>query len=54
MSEAHVCAITPSDLDRFSAGVLAVGAVVDRIERRLLKWKPERSDASAESGREPI
>ncbi|MDQ6698977.1 MAG: ABC transporter permease [Acidobacteriota bacterium] len=24
-------------------GVLAVGAVVDRVERRLMRWKPERA-----------
>ena len=31
-----------------STGVLAVGAGVDRVERRLLQWKPERADESAE------
>jgi NitT/TauT family transport system permease protein len=24
-------------------GVLVVGSVVDRVERRLMRWKPERS-----------
>ena len=24
-------------------GVLAVGAAVDRVERRLMRWKPERA-----------
>ena len=33
-----------------STGVLAVGVVVDRIERRLLQWKPERAYGSAEGG----
>jgi NitT/TauT family transport system permease protein len=28
-----------------SAGVLLVGAAVDGLERRLLRWKPERADA---------
>ena len=28
-----------------STGVLLVGAAVDRLERRLLRWKPERADA---------
>ena len=27
-----------------AAGVLLVGAAVDRLERRLLRWKPERAD----------
>jgi NitT/TauT family transport system permease protein len=29
-----------------SAGVLMVGIAVDRLERRLLHWKPERAEAS--------
>ena len=29
-----------------SAGVLTVGVVVDRIEQRLLRWKPERADGA--------
>jgi NitT/TauT family transport system permease protein len=33
-----------------SAGVLMVGIAVDRLERRLLQWKPERSDTAAERG----
>lgn len=33
-----------------SAGVLIVGIAVDRLERRLLQWKPERSDTAAERG----
>jgi NitT/TauT family transport system permease protein len=33
-----------------SAGVLMVGIAVDRLERRLLHWKPERSDTAAERG----
>lgn len=31
-----------------AAGVLLVGAGVDRLERRLLRWKPERSSARSE------
>jgi sulfonate transport system permease protein len=31
-----------------SAGVLVVGVAVDRLERHLLQWKPERSEASPE------
>jgi NitT/TauT family transport system permease protein len=31
-----------------STFVLAVGVLVDRVERRLLRWKPERDDGSAE------
>ena len=31
-----------------SGGVLLVGAAVDRLERRLLRWKPERGDAGSE------
>ena len=30
-----------------SAGVLLVGAAVDRLERRLLRWKPERADVGS-------
>lgn len=37
-----------------SAGVLAVGVVVDRIEQRLLQWKPERADGAAGRGRGPL
>src|SRR6476659_9935268 len=33
-----------------AAGVLIVGIAVDRLERRLLQWKPERSDTAAERG----
>jgi NitT/TauT family transport system permease protein len=33
-----------------SAGVLCVGVAVDRLERRLLQWKPGRSDGAAERG----
>ena len=33
-----------------SAGVLIVGIAVDRLERRLLQWKPERSETAAERG----
>jgi NitT/TauT family transport system permease protein len=29
-------------------GVLLVGGVVDRLERRLLRWKPERADPASE------
>jgi NitT/TauT family transport system permease protein len=29
-------------------GVLLVGAVVDRLERRLLRWKQPRTDSSSE------
>ena len=36
-----------------STGVLAVGVVVDRIERRLVQWKPERAEGSAGRGRGP-
>jgi NitT/TauT family transport system permease protein len=28
-----------------SAGVLIVGAAVDRLERWLLRWRPDRADA---------
>jgi sulfonate transport system permease protein len=28
-----------------AAGVLLVGGAVDRLERRLLRWKPERADS---------
>ena len=28
-----------------AAGVLLIGAVVTRIERRLLRWKPEQADS---------
>ena len=37
-----------------SVGVLAVGVVVDNIERRFLQWKPERGDASADDRRESL
>ena len=33
-----------------SAGVLMVGIAVDRLERWLLQWKPERSDTAGERG----
>ena len=33
-----------------AAGVLLVGGAVDRLERRLLRWKPERSEMAAERG----
>jgi NitT/TauT family transport system permease protein len=33
-----------------SAGVLLVGVAVDRVERRLLQWKPGRADAAADRG----
>ena len=29
-------------------GVLLVGGVVDRLERRLLRWKPNRADPASE------
>jgi NitT/TauT family transport system permease protein len=29
-------------------GVLLVGGVVDRLERRLLRWKPDRADPASE------
>jgi hypothetical protein len=29
-------------------GVLLVGAIVDRLERRLLGWKQARTDAASE------
>jgi NitT/TauT family transport system permease protein len=31
-----------------AAGVLFVGAAVDRLERRLLRWKPEGGDAASQ------
>jgi NitT/TauT family transport system permease protein len=31
-----------------AAGVVVVGAVVDRVERRLLRWKPEHASASGQ------
>jgi NitT/TauT family transport system permease protein len=31
-----------------SAGVLMVGALVDRLERRLLRWKPGRTGSASE------
>jgi sulfonate transport system permease protein len=32
-----------------SAGVLLVGAAVDRLERRLLRWKPERAESAPDN-----
>jgi NitT/TauT family transport system permease protein len=32
-----------------SAGVLLVGVGVDRLERRLLRWKPDRAEAGSDS-----
>ncbi len=31
-----------------AAGVVVVGAIVDRVERRLLRWRPEASPASGQ------
>jgi NitT/TauT family transport system permease protein len=31
-----------------AAGVLVVGGLVGRLERRLLRWKPERAQSGSE------